>query len=94
VSTLHYLELLSMARLRIKRDVDYSPAASKRRDAEKACVIANHLRDKHFDCNIIELIPLDCSEHALVHNASKGKAAWFANGCLLTVLDFFLLGWI
>lgn len=94
VSTLNYLEVIAMTRLRIKRDVDYSPHAKSRRESEKSMVIRNHKRDRHFDFNIIEHIPLGCSDHALVHNPNKGKLAWFANSTTLYILDVFMFGWI
>jgi hypothetical protein len=94
VTTLNYLEVLNMCRLRIKRDVDYSPVAKTRRDNEKSMVIRNHKRDVHYDFHITELIALGCSDHALVHNEKIGKAAWYANATTMWMLDFFMFGWI
>jgi len=68
VGTINYLEVLNMCRLRIKRDVDYSPIAKSRLESDKAMVIRNHRRDTHYDLNVNEVIDLGCSDHALVHN--------------------------
>jgi hypothetical protein len=94
VTTLNYLDVLKLCRLRIKRDVDYSPNAASRREHEKTIFIRNNKRDVHYDFHLAEVIALGCSDHALVHNAKHGKAAWYSNFTTMIVLDFMLMGWI
>jgi hypothetical protein len=94
LDTLSFLETLSLCRLRIKKEVDYSPIAKTRRDADKAEVIKNHKRDHKFDLDVSEEIPLGCPDYALVHNAAKGKASWYTNPSTLRILDIFMFGWI
>jgi hypothetical protein len=94
VTTLNYLDVLKLCRLRIKRDVDYSPQAMARRNAEQSVFIRNNMRDVHYDFHILEVIALGCSDHALVHNAKHGKAAWYSNFTTMLMLDFVLIGWI
>jgi hypothetical protein len=64
-----------------------------RRDKEQSYFIRNNKRDRYYDFHIKEDIPLGCSDHALVHNAKHGKAAWYANFTTMIILDFMLLGW-
>ena len=56
--------------------------------------MASHKRDTHYDFKLMEVIPMSCSEHALVHNGKQGKQPWFTSQGTLMVLDIFLLGWI
>ena len=92
-STLSYLDVLHLVRLRTYKHINYSPAAWSRYLWEKADFIRRNDWDAHYEYNYDQDIPYQ-AEHVLVYNDSKGGKPCFVNFCLLILLDFIMLGWV
>jgi hypothetical protein len=92
-STLNFLSVLLIARLRTYKEIDYSPKASKSFAKQKKKFIKRHHRDTHYDYSCDEEIPHQ-SGYSLVHNPKNGEAPWFTSCCCLLAMDMLLIGWI
>ena len=93
-STLHYLDVLKLARLRTYKHFFYTPAAQMRKRADEMSFRARHSRDVHNDFSQTSDVPFQ-DNHVLVYNPAKGAAPWYTSYALVLFLDiFFLLGWI
>lgn len=50
-------------------------------------------KDKHYDFRLFEDIQHH-QEYNLVHNPARGGRPWYSIPCLVTFMDFLVLGWI
>lgn len=92
-STLHYLDVLHLVRLRTYKTVNYSPGAMTRLTWAKRSFIVRNDWDTHYDFHYHEDIPHQAS-NTLVYNDALGGAPWFTNCGLLVLMDLLFLGWI
>lgn len=92
-STLYYLDVLHLVRLRTYKSVDYAPGAMNRLTWAKRSFIVRNDWDTHYDFHYTEDIPHQ-AQHVLVYNDAKGDAPCFVSCALLVFLDIFFLGWI
>lgn len=91
-STLNYLDVFHLVRLKTAKNISYTPAAWSRYLWEKSDFIARNRRDEQYEYHFNQDIPYQ-AEYVLVYNDARGGKPYFVNFFLLILLDFFMVGW-
>lgn len=92
-STLNYLDVMLLTRLRTYKTILWSPLTRMRYQREKSSFVHRHRSDVHYDYHFHEDIPHH-QGHCLVYNEVKGSKPWYVKMSNLVVLDMLFIGWI
>lgn len=92
-STLHYLDVMHLVRLRTYKNISYSPQAMASYEHQRMMFLFMHRRDVHYDYNYSEDVPYQ-ADNVLAYNGSNGGKPWFTSCGTLFFLDMLFLGWI
>ena len=93
-SALHYIDIFFLTRINTEKIVNLSVQAEERYEAQKANVLALHIRDKRHDYWFSKQTDEYLDEETLALNSNKGSSPWFVNRVLLFALDVIMMGWI
>ena len=93
-SSLHFLSVLLLTRLKTYKYVEYSPKASSNYDKQYARFIRENNMDTHYNKSSYERINSSQADENLVYNAAEGERPWYTYGCAIFMMDLLLIGWI